>query len=175
MCSLLLTQVWGKMYLTMTSKRCFVGVTDGKYHHIAELRDTTIDDIDVSRTFNLLTLGFFVQSLLMVLAQGFQLTGIYFSLNLVRYRFFISRANKLNLSFGLWLLASLLFYRLGTPGMICSGDFLQHHEEDPQVLRSYLVELGTFFDKYLTLIYFLAVLVVLATVYIIKEVIFFFR
>jgi len=60
----------------------------------------------------------------MAAAQCYQLVGIYCVKTMLRYRFIVSKLNKLTLIYGLVLLIYMHYYRFGEPGKICSGDYL---------------------------------------------------
>ena len=75
----------------------------------------------------------------MCLFQVYQLAAIYVCKSLLRYRFLVSRANKLNLLFGLLQAFYLHYYRFYQPGKLCSGDYLSAEDwQDPNITKDYL-------------------------------------
>ena len=69
---------------------------------------------------------------------------------MLRYRFIVSKLNKLTLIYGLTLLINMHYFRLGEPGKICSGDYLSGDQKnDPKQKKLFLIERGTFYMDYI--------------------------
>ena len=86
----------------------------------------------------------------MCLFQVYQLVAIYFFKSLLRYRFLVSRANKLNLLFGLLQAFYLHYYRFYQPGKLCSGDYLTAEDwQDPNITKNYLTYQGSLYLTYI--------------------------
>ena len=70
----------------------------------------------------------------------YQLVGIYLFNKMLYWRFFVSRANKLVLLWGLYVFLLLNLYRFRKEGRICSGDYLTPEEwYDDSINKNYLI------------------------------------
>ena len=74
--------------------------------------------------FESLTRGYLRQSLLMMGCSLYQLAAIYCCKDLLVYRNYVSRVNKISLLIGLYMLFYTILYRMSEEGAICSGDYL---------------------------------------------------
>ncbi len=129
-------------YLTnseMRARKCFVRFSNDKYTMILREEDTLATDYDVSASFDYIMRSLSMQSVLMCLFQVYQLIAIYLCKPLLKYRFLVSRANKLNLLFGVLQVCYLHYYRFYQPGKLCSGDYLSPEDWlNPNVTKDYL-------------------------------------
>ena len=82
---------------------------------------------------------------------------------MLKYRFYVSRVNKLVLIFGAYCLVLLHTYRLSSPGKLCSGDYLSEEQKaDPTVANNYLIQRGDYFKLYIN-IFWIHVVVTVVT------------
>jgi hypothetical protein len=59
---------------------------------------------------------------------------------MLRYRFYVSRTNKLVLAFGAYCMVMLHHYRLSSAGQLCSGDYLSDEQlNDSTIHNKYLL------------------------------------
>ena len=95
----------------MRARKCFVRFANDEYIMIKDEQDTLATDYDVSASFDYIMRSLSLQAVLMCLAQVYQLLAIYVCKPMLRYRFLISRLNKLNLLFGVLQVVYLHYYR----------------------------------------------------------------
>jgi hypothetical protein len=109
----------------------------------------------------------YLHALLLVFCSAYQIVAIFFFPGLIRYRFHVSRFNKICLVTGVYGMVYLHVYRLSQPGQLCSGDFLSAEQRsDPQIADRYLIERGHFLKFYITAFWFCLAVIVATLVYI---------
>ena len=109
---------------------------------------------DVAFRFQLLVVGYLMQTTAAVFTQGYQVFAIFFFKDLLRYRFYVSRLNKLVILFGALLLIMTHVWRLDKEGHLCSGDHLTDlQREDPAIRNNYLIEMGKILMIYMNIIW----------------------
>ena len=110
------------------------------------------DIVNVTGHFDYLTVSYLMQSLLMLGCALYQLAAIMFCKDLLRYRMYVSRINKILMVYLLWVIFWTHVYRLSDAGKLCAGDDLSHAQREDPILRSnYLIEVGTILKGYLIL------------------------
>ena len=134
----------------MRAKKCFVRFENDKYFMIYSEKDTLATDYDVSASFDYIMRSLSLQAVLMFLAQVYHLLAIYVCKPMLRYRFLISKLNKLNLLFGVLQVFYLHYYRFYQPGKICSGDYLSADDWlNSEITKHYLTYQGTLYLTYI--------------------------
>ena len=140
------------------------------YEKIILAEDTFATDYNVGHDFKWLVTVLTLQALLMCVFCGYQLVGIYMCNPLLKYRFWVSRCNKIALLFGLYVFAQLNFYRFREPGRICAGDYLNDAEWSTHYENSsFLIYQGAVFKFYIWAVWLAIALSIVIVVVIVKQ------
>ena len=95
-------------------------------------------------------MSYLIQGLLSFACAFYQVCAIYFYKNLLRYRLYVSRFNKLVILYILYLLIWTHVYRLSQEGKLCAGDDLTHSEkQDPSIRSQYMIQIGNILKGYM--------------------------
>ena len=108
--------------------------------------------VNVSEQFRQLTLLNFFVSTFMCVNAGYQVIAFSCSKELLKYRFFVSRFNKLVLACFVILIGCIIKTRLSPAAKFCSGDHLTYdewrHRFAPHRSREFLVKMGFILKMY---------------------------
>ena len=100
----------------------------------------------------------------------YQLVALYGFKELVKYRFIVSRINKLVIIAFLMLLIMLFYRRLSVAGRFCSGDHLTSEEWyarwNPHHSKELLVKMGFILNMYVRVVTGLIVIAIVAASFI---------
>ena len=124
--SIFLAIVWtSQVQAPYREKKCYFDEVENKVVfdvNAAQLENGTV--VDVSSQFEQTVQQFLVQTYIMVFQGMYWFTALYVMPFFLKFRHFVSMANKINLAFGSANLFCIHFYRLSAPGQACSGDWL---------------------------------------------------
>ena len=114
--------------------------------------------INVSSRFDYLCICYLVQGLLSLVFVLYLLIAIFVVNPLLAYRHYVSRANKLVLLYGGYILFMTHIYRMDEAGKICSGDYLTDEQKaDPAIADNYLLRTGSLFWNYMMGIWIISI------------------
>lgn len=140
------------------------------YEKIVLAEDTFATDYNVGADFDWLVFVLTLQAFLMCVFCSYQLVGIYLCNPLLKYRFWVSRCNKVALLFGLYVFVQLNFYRFREPGRICAGDHLSEAEwSELYDSDSFLIYQGALFKYYISTVWFAIGLSIVIIFVIVKQ------
>ena len=118
--------------------------------------DSYVTVVDVKENFKWLTYHYLAQGILSFLCSFYQVIAILVWNPLLRYRMYVSRANKIVICYIIYLLALTWSYRYSPEGQLCSGDQLTWAQKrDPKAWEVYMIKIGNILRGYIYAIYVL--------------------
>ena len=140
------------------------------FRMISEEKESLGTDIDVSEDFDFILQNLFVICAVLNVSQLYQLLGIFVFHKMLYLRFWVSRANKCVLMYGLFIYGLLNYYRYREAGKICSGDYLSSEEwYDETASKNYLIYQGSLLKYYSRFIVLAVIVSALMISYVLKQ------